>query len=269
MIVRVALSIAFFLSFTPYAWAMHDPSVSVDLDVLNSFDEPALPAQIQVNTDRHENLPVFTFHPQLLNPASPENEPAIKNTKNRSAPLPPRRPTTFHAPKSFIQNARKAAQKAGLENPESAHPAPSYNFNASLRTPSTQEVLASIEGKATMPAKSRPLPVPLNGEPLATLTFKEGETGISQAMHERLRQKNIQAFASSKDMRVELHAFSSLHGSNGISGARHIALARALAVKNLLVKHRIAENIVDIFPHGFDEGHKLPDSVDIHLRRLP
>ncbi len=303
MIKHTALQAAFILSLASNAWAQSGPEVQINMDVLDAYDEiysnnelereskPApktkqhvtLPKKIYIDSnvlsgeridESLDILPVFTFSSQTLNPADIEPASGVeggaasakKNIVRKKPPLPPKRPKTFHASKSFIEKARyKAIHGATVKLPKAEQSDILNDLSSSLHSLTAKEVLASIEGSAA-PIK-RPAPAQLTtNRILAEVIFEYGETNISRDMQEDLRSNSLKHMNEAKDTRIELHAFSSKHGSNGINGAKHIALARALELKSFLKNNNIDESRIDVFPHGFDANNQEHDLVNIQLK---
>lgn len=209
----------------------------------------------------------------LLPPPKPELQTEKLSTTNLPPaeihpvpPIPKRRPTIFHASKSFIEKARQDFQDSG----NAGGPPPDSLENA-LSTPSAKDVLASIDPETAEIMKNKPAQnitkIKPDSLPIVKDTISLGYLPEVTELTDQVKPDLIQTIfvntQAAPETRIEVRAFASVNPEEGQSSARRIALARALNVRSFLIENNISSKIIDIRALGNNTDKQPVDRVDI------
>jgi len=87
--------------------------------------------------------------------------------------------------------------------------------------------------------------------------LSEDGAALLEAVADRLRARPSE--------RLELHAYASAARGDDLT-ARRVSLARAVLVRNRLMRHGVTQSRVIVFAHGDKAGDGRPDRVDVFFR---
>lgn len=250
-----------------------DPSVEVNLEVLDRFAPPKPPKKPQ-SPSRPQTLESYKPPPMFSAPAPKKvSKPEKIHGADTASPLlavpageviteeifkppvPPRRPKIMQVPESVLKKARVnyASQEKNGEQQEI--------LGSQLVQPTARDILKSIDDHEI----TEPLPS-LNQSNRISIGFQQNAIVLEEEMKKLIRGSVISKGSTAKNARYEIRGFASLSRS-GVLAARRLSLARALEVKDFLVAQKIDPQKIDLQALGSETGETPADRVDIYVSR--
>ena len=184
--------------------------------------------------------------------------------KSGQVPLPPKKP---QPPARAEKWAKKSPHNPQIPRPASpksvewrVSPIPGKKSSSelvegqSLVNPSTQDVLASIEG--IKPVEN------IRGEKVS-LPFVVGETSLTLNMKNILLEKSLPAIKKAIKSSIEIRTYATPGKSGNVNTALQLSLARALEIRDFLTAAGVNPARINIMPFGNQAAVPPSDRVDV------
>ncbi len=255
----------------------------------NDKKEPAQKAADNIPQGAKQ-FPIFTkTRSESSDPSLPESAPAeipstvLAKAENPPAPLHQIEPVADPVP--LTSESQKQSVPDPLPAPETAPPTPD-ELLASMMEMEKSQIMAGVEDvvkqtgtravKASAPASAAELaniepasgnPQDMSGFPNSvsiSIDFPPSQIGIDNNLRAEIREKILPMLASNERGRVQIQAFATDDGS-GARNARQRSMARALAVREYLLKQGINPSRLDIRALGMPLADSRSDRIDFVL----
>ncbi|MFC7333320.1 OmpA family protein [Rhodocista pekingensis] len=172
--------------------------------------------------------------------------PAVETPATPAAPKPGQRTGLIKAPPAYLPEVTPIPPAT---DPEGVPPAP----RTDLPPPPETRVAPG------------PVPVEVAGRAAVAIDFAPGSDGLGAAA-DTVLQGVARRLAEAPGDRLELRAHAAL-GADGETGARRLALARALAVRARLMALGVPKQRMLVFALGTDGAEGGADRVELSFRR--
>jgi outer membrane protein OmpA-like peptidoglycan-associated protein len=301
LFMTAALPLAISLAASPayatdYKFNHGQPSIEIDLSVLDQLDPPTPPQQKSVpqNTaplpfdQADEELPLNQNEIEAVPleaipvPSAPSHKariikPAPKKPVADKMLLPPPLPPIIApaqkpAPKHTQKPAPKMTHEAAPKKTQKPEPVKKTAAPLKPSTPKTEAKPAVVKAKP-VPLKAEPYAVkevqsaPLTSPPPVaaasdvTLTFDKLSSTLSPDSEQKLNAL-LERLSDPAEIRLQIRAYAS--GEDGSqSSARRMALSRGLMVRSYLMDKGIKPTRVDVRAMGSETDRNPLDRVDL------
>lgn len=228
-----------------------------------SKTEPPIPSSIEKKVPRPGRKPYHKKRPYT------DSAPVKPVAAASLAPLPPQRPKTFHASKSFVAQARKDFLKTMDTEPSAASKINEKEgistditekdplFNA-LLTPSAEDVLSTIDNAKKKPPRDQKQ----DNDYKISIEYQTGESAMPEHWQSSLSREIQDRDARLSSRRLEIQGFATTNGQDENS-ARRLSLSRVLGIRSYLISNNIDPDRIDIRPMGDRTSLEPKDRVDI------
>jgi outer membrane protein OmpA-like peptidoglycan-associated protein len=276
---------------TDYKFNHGQPSIEIDLSVLDEIAPPSQPATatplppdkadeaLPLNQNEIEAVPLEAI------PAPSAPLKSAPSGKARIIKPPPKKPVAdkmlLPPPlPSIVTPAQKPAQKetqkpASVKKPVAPPkaPAPKAKPSAPKAKPSVPKAEPPVAKAEPVPPKAKPYAVKaVQSAPLAspppvdtaadvTLTFDKLSSTLSPDSEQKLNAL-LERLSEPADVRLQIRAYAS--GEDGSqSSARRMALSRGLMVRSYLMDKGVKPTRVDVRAMGSETDRNPLDRVDL------
>ncbi|ACI99224.1 conserved hypothetical protein [Rhodospirillum centenum SW] len=203
------------------------------------------PAQAQTGDNTTATAPAPAVRVPGRKPPVPP-PPAVETPATPVVPKPGQRTGLIKAPPAYLPEVTPIPPAA---DPEGVPPAP----RTDLPPPPETRVAPG------------PVPAEVAGRAAVAIDFAPGSDGLGAAA-EPVLQGVARRLAEAPGDRLELRAHATL-GADGETGARRLALARALAVRSKLMALGVPKQRMLVFALGTDGAEGGADRVELSFRR--